>query len=190
MATKIKQSANLRQTYLKETVPALQKELGLNNALAVPRVEKVIINVGIGRFTKDEKMVNAIVEDLTKITGQRPVKTVARKAIAGFKIREGNIVGVKATLRGARMYEFLQRLLGVALPRVRDFRGISAEGFDGEGNYSLGLSEHIVFPEVSTDAVEHVFPLQITVVTTAKNVESGYKLLKSLGFPFKDESKK
>ncbi len=183
---KVNQTISLKEIFRKETVPALKKELGLLNDLAVPRIDKVVINVGVGRSTRDEKYINAVFGDITKITGQRPVKTVARKAIAGFKIREGNVVGVKVTLRGNRMYDFLNKLIYVALPRVRDFRGISGTGFDREGNYSLGLREHIVFPEVSPDAVEYTFPLEITVRTTAKNREDSYKLLKSMHFPFKD----
>ena len=181
-----KQSTSLKDIYNKVSVPALQKELGLANPLAVPRITKAVINAGVGRFIKDQKLIDAVAADLTKITGQRPVKTLARKAIAGFKIREGNIVGLKITLRGRRMYDFLNKLVYVALPRVRDFRGIANSGFDKEGNYSLGLHEHIVFPEISGDAIEHSFPLQVTIATTAKNADQGYKLLKSLGFPFKD----
>lgn len=184
MATK---TVTYQDRYLKEVLPELGKDLGIGNIMAVPRVEKVIVNVGVGKFTKDDKYISAVVDDITRITGQRPVKTVAKKAIAGFKIREGNIVGVVATLRGKRMLDFLQKLVNVALPRVRDFRGVSVKGFDGQGNYSLGLREHIVFPEVSPDAVERTFPLEITVVTTAKNKEQGEKLLRKLGFPFSKE---
>ena len=177
----------LKERYFKTILPELKKDLSLNNALSVPRVEKVVVNIGVGKFTKDEKSIEAVITDLGKITGQRPVQTRAKKAIAGFKIREGNVVGLKVTLRGNRMYEFLEKLVGVALPRVRDFRGISVSGFDKEGNYNLGLKEHLVFPEIQPDSVQHSFSVEITVVTTAKNSVEGYKLLKALGFPFKDK---
>ena len=178
---------SLREKFFKESVPTLQKEMGLANALAVPRVVKVVINAGIGKHSKDAKFIDSAASGLAELSGQRPVKTLARAAIAGFKIREGNVIGLMVTLRGKRMYDFLAKLCNVSLPRVRDFRGLSVSGFDEHGNYSIGIREHLVFPEVSPDAIESTFPLQITVVTTAKNKVEGYKLLKSLGFPFHDE---
>jgi large subunit ribosomal protein L5 len=186
MATK---EITLREKYYKDIVPNLKKELSLGNSLAVPRIEKVVVNAGVGKRTKEEKYIDAAASDISKITGQRPVKTVAKKAIAGFKIREGNVVGLKVTLRGKRMFDFLEKLTRVALPRVRDFRGISPTGFDKSGNYNLGIREHLVFPEIQPDAAEYTFPLEVTVVTTAKNQEEGFKLLKQLGFPFKEEVK-
>lgn len=180
---------SLKLKYTKESVPTLMKELGVKNIFATPKIEKIVVNAGVGKHTKEEKYIDAAAGDLAKITGQRPVRTIARKAIAGFKIREGNIVGLKTTLRGNRMYAFLQKLINVALPRVRDFRGVSASGFDKEGNYNLGIREHLVFPEIQPDAIEHSFPLEVTIVTTAKNPVEGYKLLKSLGMPFKDDVK-
>ena len=185
----MKTSISLKEYFVKEASPRLQKELNLDNSLAVPKVSKVVVNIGVGNLAREEKRINQVIDDISKITGQRPVKTLARKAIAGFKIREGNVVGIKTTLRGQRMYSFLEKLVKVALPRVRDFRGLSADGFDEFGNYNLGLREHIVFPEASTESVENTFPMEITVVTTAKNKDKAYKLLKLLGFPFKEAVK-
>lgn len=187
MTATTKQVNNLKQKYVEEVVPALQKELGLENPIAVPRIDKVIVNAGVGEHSKDDKFIQKVVDDITKITSQKPVKTLARKAISGFKIREGDVVGVKVTLRGDRMYDFLHKLIDTALPRVRDFRGISTKAFDGQGNYSIGIKDHTVFPEISADTIDYTFPLQIVISTTAQNQEEGYKLLKSLGFPFKKE---
>lgn len=165
-------------------MPALKEKFGLKNPMAVPKIVKTVVNVGVGKTLKDPKYLDSIIADLKSVTGQQPVKTSARKSIAGFKIREGQVVGVSVTLRGQRMFDFLEKLINVALPRVRDFRGISAKGFDGRGNYNLGLKEQLVFPEISEESIEHVFGLEISVVTSAGTDEKGKELLKSLGFPF------
>jgi large subunit ribosomal protein L5 len=181
---------NFKTHYKEKTVPHLVKELGVTNAMAVPKVEKVVINVGVGRTLKDAKLLDAIVEDIRKITGQAPVKTVAKKSIAGFKIREKQVVGVVATLRGQRMYDFLEKLIKIALPRVRDFKGISNKSFDGHGNYSLGIKEHMVFPETSREHLEHTFGLEVNIQTSAPDDKQARALLKSLGFPFQEEATK
>lgn len=162
----------------------LKQELKLKSVAAVPRLEKVVVNAGVGRSLQDPKLLELVVEEIKRITGQTPVITRARKSIAGFKLREGNKIGVKVTLRGKRMYDFLDRLMQVALPRVRDFRGISDKGFDGHGNYTLGVREHLVFPEIVFENIDKVFSLEITVVTTAKTDEASRVLLTLLGFPF------
>ena len=164
-------------------------KLGLKNVMQVPRVIKVVINVGIGKFIKDSKLVEFIKQDVTKIAGQAPVETKARKSIAGFKVRENQVVGLTATLRGERMYSFLDKLINVALPRVKDFRGVSPSGFDGRGNYHLGLREHIVFPEISSEAIDHIFGLEISIVTNAGLNAPAQQLLKSMNFPFRQDDK-
>ena len=174
----------LKEKFHKEAMPALKEKFGLKNPMAVPKIVKTVVNVGVGKTLKDPKYLDSIIADLKSVTGQQPVKTSARKSIAGFKIREGQVVGVSVTLRGQRMFDFLEKLINVALPRVRDFRGISAKGFDGSGNYNLGLKEQLVFPEISEESIEHVFGLEISVVTSAGTDEKGKELLKSLGFPF------
>ncbi len=176
----------LKEKYHKEVRPALKKKFALENSMAVPKVLKVVINAGVGKTLKDPKYLDAIIADLKTITGQQPVKTIARKSIAGFKIREGQVIGVTVTLRGQRMYDFLDKLVNITLPRVRDFRGISAKGFDGRGNYNLGIKEQLVFPEISEESIEHTFGFEISVATNAGNNERGKELLKSLGFPFAD----
>lgn len=179
--------ANLMEQYKKHFLPRLKEALGVENDLAVPRIEKVVVNVGIGKvLQQDPKNLDRFKEDFRKIVGQQPAVTRTKKSIAGFKIREGQIVGMAATLRGKRMYDFLEKLIHSALPRSRDFRGISRAGFDGRGNYSLGLREHIIFPEMAQEEIAGVFGFEITVVTTAGNDNDGYVLLKMLGFPFKD----
>ncbi|MBU2524289.1 50S ribosomal protein L5 [Patescibacteria group bacterium] len=177
----------LKQEFEEKILPELQKELGIKNKMAVPRVKMVKINVGIGSYLQSggSKDPSSIVENVAQITGQKPVVTKAKKAISNFKLREGMPVGVVATLRGARMYDFLSKLVNVVLPRVRDFRGIPDKSFDGRGNYSLGLKEHLVFPEINPDDITKVHGIEITVVTTAKNNDDAYKLLVKLGFPFK-----
>lgn len=177
----------LQTKYNKEIAPALKKELGLKNVMQVPRILKVVINVGIGKFIKDGKMVESIKADVTKIAGQAPVETKARKSIAGFKVRENQVVGLTVTLRGDRMYSFLDKLINVALPRVKDFRGVPAKGFDGRGNYHLGLKEHIVFPEISNEAIDHIFGLEVSIVTNAKANDPAQQLLKSMNFPFRQD---
>lgn len=179
----------LQEQYNKEIAPTLMKQFGYKNVMEVPKIEKININIGIGKYLKDAKFVEAIKRDLTAIAGQAPVETKARKSIAGFKIRENQVVGMAVTLRGQRMYAFLDKLISIALPRVKDFRGVKAEGFDGNGNYHLGLKEHIVFPEISAEALEHIFGLQVSIITSAKEDEPARELLKMMKFPFKSDNK-
>jgi large subunit ribosomal protein L5 len=174
----------LKTRYREEVLPRLQRELGLKNPMQVPGLEKVVVNMGIGDAIKDGRMLEAAVDDMTVITGQKPVVTKARKSIAGFKVREGMSIGAKVTLRGDRMWEFIDRLVAIAIPRIRDFRGLSPRSFDGHGNYTLGLTEQLIFPEVDYDKVVKVRGMDITVVTTAKDDEQGKALLTALGFPF------
>ena len=174
----------LKTRYREEAVARLQQELGLPNAMQVPRLEKVVINMGVGDSLKDGRMLEAAVEDLQIITGQKPVITKARKSIAGFKLREGMPIGVKVTLRGDRMWEFVDRLVSIAIPRIRDFRGLNPSAFDGRGDYTLGLTEQLIFPEIDYDKVAKVRGMDITVVTTATSDEEGRALLVALGFPF------
>lgn len=175
----------LQEQYNKQIAPALMKSFGFKNPMQVPKIVKVVVNIGVGKFKDDKKKIDQIVEDAKKITGQAVVKTKARKSIAGFKIRENQIVGIVCTLRGFRMYSFLDKLINVALPRVRDFQGISSQGFDGRGNYHIGLKEHLVFPEISAESLENVFGLEISIVTNAGQDEPARELLKQMGFPFK-----
>ena len=175
----------LKELYREQVVPTMQKELGYRNVMQVPRLEKIVVNIGMGEALQNAKSLDAAVRDITVITGQRPVVTRARKSIAGFKLREGNPIGVKVTLRGDRMWDFLDRLCNIALPRQRDFRGISPDAFDGRGNYSLGLREQLVFPEVDYDKIDKIRGMEITIVTTAQTDEEGYHLLRLLGMPFK-----
>jgi large subunit ribosomal protein L5 len=174
----------LKARYRDEVRGALQQELGLGNVMQVPRLEKVVVNMGIGDALKDGRMLEAAVADLQAITGQKPIITKARKSIAGFKLREGSAIGAKVTLRGDRMWEFLDRLISLSIPRIRDFRGLNARAFDGHGNYTLGLTEQLIFPEVEYDKVLKVRGMDITVVTTAATDDDGRKLLLALGFPF------
>jgi large subunit ribosomal protein L5 len=174
----------LRERYRSELVPRLQAELGLSGPMRVPRLEKIVVNMGVGEAVRDGKLLDAAVEDLAIITGQRPVVTKARKSIAAFKLREGMSIGARVTLRGARMWEFLDRLLSTALPRIRDFRGLNAGAFDGHGNYTIGVTEQLIFPEIDYDKVVAVRGMDITVVTTAKDDHEGRALLRALGFPF------
>lgn len=177
--------ARLAIRYDEEIRPALQKQLGLSSRMAVPRLDKIVINVGLGEAVQNPKLVDQTVSDVARISGQRPVVTRARKAIANFKLRENMAIGVAATLRRDRMYEFLDRLVHVTLPRVRDFRGLNPRGFDGRGNYTMGLREQVIFPEIELDKVEKVVGMSITLVTTAKNDEQGKALLDALGMPFR-----
>lgn len=176
--------ARLRDRYKDEIQSNLQKEFNYTNVNAIPKMEKVVINVGLGEAIDNPKALDAVVEDITTIAGQKPVITRAKKSIAAFKLREGMPIGVKVTLRGDRMYEFIDRLFNIALPRVRDFRGVSGDSFDGRGNYSLGLKEQLIFPEIDYDKVDRVRGLQIIFTTTAKTDEEGKALLKHLGMPF------
>jgi large subunit ribosomal protein L5 len=177
-------SARMKVRYREELLPRLQRELGLPNPMQVPRLEKIVVNMGIGDALKDSRMLEAAVEDLTTITGQKPIVTKARKSIAGFKLREGSAIGAKVTLRGDRMWEFLDRLIATAIPRIRDFRGLNPRAFDGHGNYTLGLTEQLIFPEIDYDKVAKVRGMDITIVTTARNDDEGRALLVALGFPF------
>jgi large subunit ribosomal protein L5 len=174
----------LQARYLEHVRPAMQKEFNYKNPMQVPRLEKIVINMGVGEAAGDQKKLDAAVADLTLIAGQRPVKTVAKKAIAGFKIREGLPIGTKVTLRRARMYEFLDRLVTIALPRVRDFRGMTGKGFDGRGNFAMGLREQIIFPEIAYDKVDAVRGMDIVIVTTAKTDAEARALLKAFDLPF------
>jgi large subunit ribosomal protein L5 len=178
----------MKVRYREELLPKLQQELGLTNPMEVPRFEKVVVNMGVGEALKDARLLDAAVEDLTIITGQKPVITKARKSIAGFKLREGQPIGVKVTLRGDRMWEFLDRLVSLALPRIRDFRGLDAKAFDGRGNYTFGVTEQLIFPEVDYDKVLKVRGMDITIVTTARTDDAGRALLLALGFPLAIEA--
>jgi large subunit ribosomal protein L5 len=177
-------SARLKARYREEVVPRLQRELDLPNPMQVPCLEKVVINMGVGEALKDGRMLETAVEDLQTITGQKAVITKARKSIAGFKLREGSAIGAMVTLRGNRMWEFIDRLVTIAIPRIRDFRGLNPKAFDGHGNYTLGLTEQLIFPEIDYDKVAKVRGMDITVVTTATNDDAGRMLLIALGFPF------
>jgi large subunit ribosomal protein L5 len=177
-------SARLKARYREDVVPRLQRELDLSNPMQVPRLEKVTINMGVGEALKDGRMLETAVEDLQTITGQKAVITKARKSIAGFKLREGSAIGAKVTLRGDRMWEFIDRLVTIAIPRIRDFRGLNPKAFDGHGNFTLGLTEQLIFPEIDYDKVAKVRGMDITVVTTAADDDAGRALLIALGFPF------
>jgi large subunit ribosomal protein L5 len=177
----------LKERYQTEVAPALMKTLNLSNVMQVPRVQKVVVNIGVGEALDNAKSLDAAVGDLTSITGQKPVITKARKSIANFKLREGRAIGVKVTLRGERMWSFLDRMMNIALPRVRDFRGVSADSFDGRGNYTLGFREQLVFPEIEYDKIDKLRGLEVTIVTTATNDDHGRELLHMLGMPFKKE---
>ena len=176
--------ARLKDKYLNEVVPGLQEQFKYTNVMAIPKLDKVVINIGLGEAVQNPKALDAALNDLTLITGQKPVVTRAKKSIASFKLREGMPVGVKVTLRGDRMYEFVDRLLSVALPRVRDFRGVSPKSFDGRGNYSLGLKEQLIFPEIAYDKIDKLRGMEIVFATSAKTDEEGRALLKLLGMPF------
>ena len=174
----------LKDSYRNEVIPALMKEFGYRSVMEVPRLEKIVVNVGVGEALQNAKALDHTVQDITTITGQQPIVTRAKKSIASFKLREGMTVGVKVTLRGNRMYDFLDRLCNVALPRRRDFRGVSPDSFDGRGNYTLGLREQLVWPEIDYDSIDKVRGMEISIVTTAKTDEEGRHLLQLLGMPF------
>lgn len=178
--------AEFKKLYRDEIVPALMKELGYKNINEVPKITKITLNMGVGEAIGDKKVVEHAAGDMEKIAGQKPVITMARKSVAGFKVREGWPIGVKVTLRDERMYEFLQRLVDIALPRVRDFRGVSAKSFDGRGNYSMGVKEQIIFPEIDYDKIDALRGLDITLTTTAKTDDEGRALLKAFNFPFRN----
>ena len=177
--------ARLKEVYAKEIAPKLKEELGLANVMEVPRITKITLNMGVGEALGDKKVLEHAVSDLEKITGQKVVVTKARKSIAGFKVREDWPIGCKVTLRSERMYEFLERLISIAIPRIRDFRGISPKQFDGRGNFSMGVTEQIIFPEIDYDKVDKLRGLDICITTTARNDEEGRALLKAFSFPFK-----
>ena len=178
--------ARLRQQCKDEIVPQLIEKLGITNRLAVPRVQKIVINSGLGRALENKQIIEEAVKDIGTIAGQRPVVTRARKSVAGFKLREGVPIGCKVTLRGARMYEFLDRLISLVLPRIRDFRGVSANAFDGHGNYSLGLPDQLVFPEIVVDDVQFTIGMDITIVMSGDSDEQSYELLRAFGMPFRN----
>ena len=177
--------ARLQEYYRATVVPRLREDLKIENAMQVPRITKITINMGVGEAVADRKVMDAAVTDLTKISGQKPLITKSRKAIASFKLRAGLAVGAKVTLRGARMYEFLDRLINIAMPRIRDFRGVSARSFDGQGNYSLGVKEQIIFPEIQYDQVDQIRGMDITITTTAVDNRHGRALLEAFNFPFR-----
>jgi large subunit ribosomal protein L5 len=178
-------ASRLRERYRSEVAPALMRELGYSNPMAVPRLEKIVLNMGLGEAVQNPKMIDSAVEELTAIAGQKPVVTKAKKAISNFKLREGMPIGAMVTLRGDRMYEFLDRLVAAALPRVRDFKGVPDRSFDGRGNYSLGLREQVIFPEINLDKVDKIKGLTIVICTTARTDAEGKALLRGLGMPFR-----
>jgi len=179
-------ASRMRERYQAEIVPALTKEFGFSNPMEVPKLEKIVLNIGLGEALSNAKSLEAAIGDLTTIAGQKPVTTRARKSIANFRLRQGQAIGAMVTLRGERMYEFLDRLITLALPRIRDFRGVSRRSFDGRGNYSIGLREQIAFPEIDYDRVDKLRGLEVAIVTTARNDNEGYALLKQFGMPFRD----
>jgi large subunit ribosomal protein L5 len=178
-------AARLHQFYRETVVPRLRSDLKIENAMQVPRISKITINMGVGEAVADKKVMDAALADLTKITGQKPLVTKSRKANASFKLRAGLPIGAKVTLRGTRMYEFLDRLISIAMPRIRDFRGVSARAFDGQGNYSLGVKEQIIFPEIQYDQIDQIRGMDITITTTAKDDRHGRALLEAFSFPFR-----
>ncbi len=178
--------SRLKQHYREEVIPAMMKEFGYSNVMQVPRIEKIVVNVGVGEALDNPKALDHAVEDIRTITGQSPIITKARKSIAAFKLREGRSIGVKVTLRGERMWALLDRLINVALPRTRDFRGVSPEAFDGRGNYTLGLREQLLFPEIQYDKIDKVRGMEMTIVTTAQTDEEGRRMLRLLGMPFRE----
>ncbi len=178
-------AARLKEKYLSEIKPALQKELGLENSMAVPRLVKIVLNMGLGEATQNSKLLDPLVADLASIAGQKPVTTRAKKSIAAFKVREGMPIGAMVTLRGDMMFEFLDRLIQIGLPRVRDFRGVSTKSFDGRGNYTLGMRDQLIFPEIDYSKVEKLKGMNITIVTTAADDNSARALLKAFGIPFR-----
>jgi len=175
----------LREYYEKECMPALTKEFGYGNVMEIPRLEKIVLNMGLGEAVQNPKIIEGAVEELTRIAGQKAVVTKAKKSIATYKLREGMPIGCRVTLRGARMYDFFSKLVNISLPRVRDFRGLSPKGFDGSGNYSMGVKEQIIFPEIEYDKIDKIKGLNITIVTTAADDASGRSLLKLMGMPFR-----
>ena len=178
--------ARLRERYKKEIVPHLQQKLGRTNVLSLPRLQKIVVNMGVGKALQDKNRMEHAVDELARITGQRPQVTKARVAVSGFRLREGNEIGCRVTLRGRRMYEFLDRLINVALPRIRDFRGLNPKSFDGNGNYSMGVSEQLIFPEIDPDKVNFTQGMDITIVTSTKSDDEARELLRAFGMPFRE----
>ena len=178
-------TARMREKYTKEVLPALMKEFGLENTMAAPKLEKIVVNMGVGEATQNAKLIDPAVTEVTQITGQKPIVTKAKKSIAQFKVREGNPIGVMVTLRGDRMYEFFDRLVNIALPRVRDFRGVPTKSFDGRGNFTLGVRDQLIFPEIDYSKVEKMKGMNITIVTTAGDDDQARSLLKHMGMPFR-----
>jgi large subunit ribosomal protein L5 len=178
----------LKQRYESDVRAALREELGLGNVMQVPRLEKIVLNCGVGQAVAQQSLLDGAVADLTVITGQKPVVTRAKKSIAGFKLREGQAIGAKVTLRGARMWEFYDRLVSLAIPRIRDFRGMNPDSFDGRGNYTFGVTEQLIFPEIDYDQIDTVRGMDITIVTTGRTDDEGRALLRALGFPFRRET--
>ncbi len=190
MSTAVAERPRLKTRYESELRPRLQSELGLRNIMEVPRLEKIVVNVGVGRATQQQSLLEGAVRDLTIISGQKPIVTKARRSIAAFKLREGNSIGCKVTLRGDRMWEFFDRLISLAIPRIRDFRGLPPRSFDGRGNYTFGVTEQLIFPEIDYDRIDATRGMDITIVTTATNDRDGRALLDAFGFPFRrDESR-
>ena len=190
MAQATQDQPRLKQRYEADLRPQLQRELGLRNVMQVPRLEKIVLNCGVGLATEQKSLLDGAVADLTVITGQKPLVTRAKKSIAGFKLRAGNPIGAKVTLRGARMWEFYDRLVSLAIPRIRDFRGMDPSSFDGRGNYTFGVTEQLIFPEIDYDSIDTVRGMDITIVTTASSDDAGRALLTALGFPFRRESER
>jgi len=190
MAQATRDHPRLKQRYETDLRPQLQRELGLRNVMQVPRLEKIVLNCGVGLATEQKSLLDGAVADLTVITGQKPLVTRAKKSIAGFKLRAGNPIGAKVTLRGARMWEFYDRLVSLAIPRIRDFRGMEPNSFDGRGNYTFGVTEQLIFPEIDYDSIDTVRGMDITIVTTASSDDEGRALLTALGFPFRRESER
>ena len=188
MSTATSTAPRLKQKYHDEVKVALKSDLDLANVMQVPRIEKIVINMGVGRATQQPSLLEGAVKDLTRISGQKPIVTKSRESIAGFKLREGQSIGCKVTLRGDRMWEFLDRLISIAIPRIRDFRGLPATSWDGRGNYTFGLAEQVVFPEIEYDKIDAPRGMDITIVTTAVSNEQGKALLDAFGFPFKREA--
>jgi large subunit ribosomal protein L5 len=181
--------ARLHEHYNNTIAPALASKFGLTNKMSIPRIEKVVVNMGVGRATQDKAILETAVDNLAKITGQKPVITKAKVSVAGFRLREGNDIGCKVTLRGQKMYEFLDRLITLALPRIRDFRGVNPNSFDGHGNYTLGMAEQVVFPEIEADKIQHSLGMDITIVTSADTDDQARELLTALGMPFRQPAK-
>jgi large subunit ribosomal protein L5 len=181
--------ARLLELYKNDIAKAMSAKFNYKNPMAIPKLTKIVINMGVGRATQDKALLEAAVDSLTKISGQKPLVTKAKTSVSGFRLREGNDIGCKVTLRGRRMYEFLDRLVSIALPRIRDFRGVNPNSFDGHGNYSLGLAEQVVFPEIDADKIQHAQGMDITIVTTAVNDDQARELLRQFGIPFRQPAK-